>query len=70
MKEDFEYSQMEYDDVYGAVCDLIPYDDPEYEKKVHETVLSILWSEKHPDPYLEEICKQHDDMLDEGLIDW
>ena len=62
MDKDFEYSQIEYDDVYGQVCDLVPYDDPEYEKKVHEMVLSVLWTEKHPDPDFERMCEEHDKM--------
>ena len=68
--ENFEYSQEEYEHTWDIVADMVPYSDPDYKQKVHEMVLSVLWSEKHPDPYLEEVCKQHDEMLEQGLIEW
>lgn len=51
-------------------CDLIPYNDPDYEKKLLEMCESYADMEMNGmDPELLKICEMHDKMLESGEID-
>lgn len=46
-------------------CDLVPYDDPNYEQKVREIAEGLADAELNPDPELKEkLCQLHDESLD------
>lgn len=51
-------------------CDLIPYNDPDYEKKLLEMCESYADMEMNGmDPELLKICEMHDKMLESGEIE-
>lgn len=50
------------------LADIIPYSSPNYNSKLRE--LAELCYENKSDGELDELCKWHDEMLDEGLIDF
>ena len=56
---------------YGMIhfSDLIPYDDPNYEERLRQMAESYAESEINPDPEFIEMCRQHDEMLEAGLLD-
>lgn len=71
-------TQQEKDETFQAYVDyairiysdMIPYDDPEYEDKLLQLAMSYADMEinGYP-PELEEICRQHDEMLERRELD-
>ena len=71
-------TQQEKDETFQAYVDyairiysdMIPYDDPEYEDKLLQLAMSYADMEinGYP-PELEEICRQHDEMLEHRELD-
>ena len=55
------------------LADLIPYDDPNYEKKLNQWAEESAENDIHPNPefeaYMKNLCEEHDRMLEEGLLD-
>lgn len=55
------------------LADLIPYDDPNYEEKLNQWAEESAENDIHPNPefeaYMENLCEEHDRMLEEGLLD-
>ena len=55
------------------LADLIPYDDPNYEEKLNQWAEESAENDIHPNPefeaYIENLCEEHDRMLEEGLLD-
>ena len=69
-KEKDETFQAYVDYAISIYSDMIPYDDPEYEDKILQLATSYADMEinGYP-PELEEICRQHDEMLEHGELD-
>lgn len=63
-------TKQEKDETFQAYVDMIPYDDPEYEDKILQLAMSYADMEinGYP-PELEEICRQHDEMLERRELD-
>lgn len=63
-------TQKEKDETFQAYVDMIPYDDPEYEDKILQLAMSYADMEMNGYPLeLEEICRQHDEMLERRELD-
>lgn len=60
MNEDFE---IRVEHTIDLVSDLIPYNDPNYEREVKELAESIVLSEMSPDPSLNKIIEDHDNAV-------
>lgn len=64
-QEKDETFQVYVDYAISIYSDMVPYDDPEYEDKILQLATSYADMEinGYP-PELEEICRQHDEMLE------
>lgn len=58
MEEEIEYYKMH-------LSDLIPYDDPEYERKLENMAKSCM--EIFDDPELQKLCEDHDKIIEDDL---
>lgn len=78
VKKVSEMSEQEYQEQYQAYVDyaldiysdMVPYDDPNYEETLMSMAMSYADMEMNGyPPELEEICMQHDEMLERGELD-
>jgi hypothetical protein len=69
-KRSIEDFNMEVEHAMDILADCIPYDDPNYLehlRQMSEQCVKDCWD---PNSELNKICGKHDEMLDEGLIDF
>lgn len=64
---DAEFTEEEIDFTMEMIRDLIPYDTPNYAKKLREMAIGCLRAEN--DPNLISLCEEHDRMLENGELD-
>lgn len=62
-----EFTEQEIDFAMEMIRDLIPYDTPNYAKKLREMAIGCLQAEN--DPNLISLCEEHDRMLENGELD-
>ena len=62
-----EFTEEEIDFTMEMIRDLIPYDTPNYAKKLREMAIGCLRAEN--DPNLISLCEEHDRMLENGELD-
>lgn len=77
-KQVSEMTEQERQDQYQAYIDyaidiysdMVPYDEPEYESKLMQIAMSYADMEMYGyPPEFEDICRQHDEMLERGELD-
>ena len=62
-----EFTEEEIDFAMEMIRDLIPYDTPNYAKRLREMAIGCLRAENDPD--LIALCEEHDRMLENGELD-
>ena len=62
-----EFTEEEIDFTMEMIRELIPYDTPNYAKKLREMAIGCLRAEN--DPNLISLCEEHDRMLENGELD-
>ena len=61
-----EFTEQEIDFAMEMIRDLIPYDTPNYAKRLREMAIGCLRAEN--DPNLISLCEEHDRMLENGEL--
>lgn len=66
MGDEFE---MEVQHAMEMLCDCVPYDDPDYHSKLRNMAEGAVRDMYDPNSSYNQMCKEHDKLLEEGKID-
>jgi hypothetical protein len=61
--------EIEIQHTMDILADMIPYDDPEYSSKLRQLAEHTVEQMHHHDFDYELMCKEHDRLLELGVID-
>lgn len=61
--------EMEVQHAMSMLCDCVPYDDPDYHSKLRKMAEGAVRDMHDPNSGYNQMCREHDKLLEEGKID-